>query len=122
MSTSAPRNLSEWADAIAAMPAEGLTRKARAINSIDFVDQLLADGLTAAEVESVYVLLAKRMKQLAVVMPDGGLYDWREMATRAVPITPTVNDKKPAKTVTVNEADGEEGADDADDLEELLRE
>jgi hypothetical protein len=82
-----PRTLAEWAAYVAALPAEGLARKARAINSIDVVDRLLEDGLTAAEVETVYVLVAQRMKTLGVVMPDGGLYDWRAMASRTPPVT-----------------------------------
>lgn len=84
-----PRTLAEWAAYLAALPADGLARKARTINAIDMVDRLLEDGLTAAEVETIYVLFAQRMKELATVMPDGGLYDWREMASRTPPVAVT---------------------------------
>lgn len=107
-----PRNLAEWAAYIASLPSEGLPRKARAINSIDVVDRLLEDGLTAAEVESVYVLFAQRMKHLAVVMPDGGLYDWREMALRTPPVMVV-----PVMVVTAPTADVDD-----DELAEFLRE
>jgi hypothetical protein len=107
-----PRTLAEWATYIASLPAEGLARKARAINSIDVVDRLLEDGLTAAEVETVYVLFAQRMKQLSVVMPDGGLYDWRDMALRTTPVN-----------VTPAAATANSGADVNDDeLADFLRE
>ena len=108
-----PRTLAEWAAYIAALPAEGLAKKARAINSIDMVDRLLEDGLSAAEVESVYVLFAQRMKQLAIVMSDGGLYDWREMASRTPPVAVASSDASAASD-TAGEA--------SDELEEFLRE
>jgi hypothetical protein len=81
-----PKTLAEWAAYIAALPADGIARKARAINSIDFYDRLREDGLGSAEAETVYVLLARRMKELAVAMPDRALYDWRALATRTPPV------------------------------------
>lgn len=103
-----PKTLAEWAAYIAALPADGLGRKARAVNSIDFYDRLREDGLRSPEAETVYVLLAKRMKELAVVMPDGGLYDWRELATRTPPVNVT--------------PDTASAASDEDELAEFLRE
>jgi hypothetical protein len=105
-----PRTMAEWAAHIAALDAAGLARKARAINSIDTVDRLLEDGLAADEVETVYVLFARRMKELGVQPPDGGLYDWREMATRTPPVTV-------APVVPSNASEGDD-----DELAELLRE
>lgn len=106
-----PKTLAEWAAYIAALPGDGLARKARAINSIDFYDRLREDGLPSAEAETVYVLLAKRMKELAVVMPDGGLYDWRELATRT-----------PPASVTPDGAGTASAASDDDELADFLRE
>lgn len=81
-----PRTMAEWAAYIAALDAGALARKARAVNAIDVVERLLEDGLTPDEVETVYVLFAQRMRALGVRAPDGGLYDWRELATRTPPV------------------------------------
>lgn len=95
-----PRTMAEWAAYVASLDAAALAKKARAINSIDVVERLLADGLTPDEVETVYVLCAKRMQALGVRVADGGLYDWRELATRTPPVAVTA-----ATNAAVNDDD-----------------
>lgn len=82
----APKTLEQWAHYIAGLSGADLSSKARAVNSIDFVDDLIDDGYTPDEVETLFVLLAKHLARLDRLPPESGLYSYRRMSTQTPPV------------------------------------
>lgn len=81
-----PKTLAEWATYIASLKGEVLWSKAIAANSIGFVDQLLAEGYSADEIESILILLGRQFQSLGQTPPGRALYDLEELATRPLPV------------------------------------
>lgn len=86
MSLSRPENLGEWAQHIAQLHGPGLRSKAIAANQIGFVRSLLDDGFSPAEVETIFVLLAKQLVRAGQRPPRAGLYDLSLFASRTPPV------------------------------------
>lgn len=86
MTAERPRSLDQWANYIAGLSGDDLRSKARAVNSIDFVDDLIEEGYSPDEVETLFVLLAQHLERTGQMLPDAGLYNYRRMATQEPPI------------------------------------
>lgn len=81
-----PQSLDQWASYIAGLSGDDLRSKARAANNIDFVEELLGEGYSPDEVETVFVLLAKHLDRSDQMLPDAGLYSYRRMAKQTPPV------------------------------------
>ncbi|MCA9551985.1 MAG: hypothetical protein KC933_18240 [Myxococcales bacterium] len=86
MSTTRPSSLEEWAHYIAGLSGDDLRSKAHAINSIDFVDDLMDEGFDPDEVETLFILLAQHLERMGMMLPDAGLYSYRRMAKQTPPV------------------------------------
>lgn len=104
-------DFSRLAKELLAVPPASLSSKARALNRVavvrGFVDD---DGLSPDEVEALYVLLARRLKESGVAPPSGGFYPLAAWATRALPAGVVV----PAVDPAFIEDDALAGLDDDD--------
>jgi hypothetical protein len=65
----------EWKAFITQLDTVELTEAAEQANSPIFVQRMLAQGATAADVQMVLVLFALRFKELGFVPPAGGYVD-----------------------------------------------
>lgn len=86
MSAEQPRSLEQWAHYIAGLSGADLRSKARAVNSIDFVDDMIDEGYSPDEIETLFILLAQHLKRTGQMLPDAGLYSYRRMAEQSPPI------------------------------------
>lgn len=86
MSTTRPETLEQWAHYIAGLSGADLRSKARAVNRIDFVEELLDDGYSPDDVETLFVLLAQHLERTGEMLPDSGLYSYRRMAKQSPPV------------------------------------
>lgn len=90
MSTTRPESLEQWAHYIAGLCGDDLRSKARAINKIDFVEELLDEGYSPDEVETLFILLAQHLARTDQMLPDAGLYSYRRMAKQTPPVVITL--------------------------------
>lgn len=81
-----PKTLEDWARYIASLRGEGLWSKAIAANSITFVEQLLEEGYSPDEVETIMILLGQQFGRVGQTPPGRALYDLAELAKRPLPV------------------------------------
>lgn len=86
MSDANPQTLDEWAEHIAGLSGADLSSKAAAANQIAFVRDLREEGYAPAEVETIFVLLAKQLVRAGQPLPDAGYTSYRRLAQREPPI------------------------------------
>ncbi len=65
-----PQTLSDWASYVASLDADTLWKKARAANTLAFVESLLESGTPSSEVPEILSLFAVRLVELDVAFPD----------------------------------------------------
>jgi hypothetical protein len=82
MSVAEPTTLDEWKEHLDGLSGLPLRDKAQAANSMTFVKLLKADGYSPVEIESILVMIAKRLRADGQVPPLDGLYDYAELAGR----------------------------------------
>jgi len=70
--TSSTKTLAEWQANIEAISPDELWAKAKAANTLAFLEQLVAGGLTSAEAEGVMVAFAARHRALGITPALGG--------------------------------------------------
>jgi hypothetical protein len=90
MSTARPKTLEDWAHYIAGLSGADLRSKAHAVNTIDFVEELMDEGFGPDEVETLFILLAQHLDRLGMMLPDAGLYSYRRMAKQTPPVQVTL--------------------------------
>ena len=81
MAIELPRTLPEWRSYVHARSADELFERAADANRAHFVRGLLEEGYSAAEVEAIFVLLARRLKARGRRPPVDGWYDLVALAT-----------------------------------------
>lgn len=86
MSKDKPKSLPQWATYIAGLNGQDLRSKARAVNTIDFVEDCMAEGYTPDEVETLFILIARHLDRTGHMLPDAGLYSYRRMAQQTPPV------------------------------------
>jgi hypothetical protein len=86
VSVEEPKTLAEWKQHLDGLSGLELRDKAQAANSIVFVEALEAEGYTPDEIETVFILIAKRLVASGQVPPFDGLYDYTELAKDEPPV------------------------------------
>ena len=85
MPTSQPRTLDEWRAYVESLSPEALWAKATAANSLGFVQTLQEEGYAGAEIEALFVLVARRLKAVGLTPPRTGYFDHASLAKEAPP-------------------------------------
>ena len=79
MSVAHPRSIEEWQAHVAQLSSEELWDKAAAANTVKFVESLQTEGYPAEDIEEIFLLMARRFKELEMVPPLEGYIDFRDL-------------------------------------------
>ena len=77
------RTLPEWAAYISALAGDALRSKAIAANSQQFADVLRATGIEIDMLRAILLLFCRQFLATGQKIPDGGIYELRQMAFEA---------------------------------------
>jgi len=75
----APITLDDWAVYVASLPEEELFAKVKAANTMKFFEMLRSDGHGVMAVKKILAMFVRRMSDLGLGPPGGGVYDLRGM-------------------------------------------
>lgn len=81
-----PKSLPEWKQYLDGLSGLELRDKAQAANSMGFVEQLEEEGYSPDEIETLFILIARRLKATGQVPPFEGLYDYVKLAATPPPV------------------------------------
>lgn len=78
-----PGNVAEWRAYANKLAGEELRRQAIAMNSTDFVRQLIDEGVEPEDVHRILAAVAQRFVDTGQRVPGDGLYDLDELLATA---------------------------------------
>lgn len=81
-----PKSLAEWKQHLEQLSGLELRDKAQAANSMGFVETLEEEGYSPDEIETLFILIAKRLAATGQVPPFEGLYDYGRLAKQTPPV------------------------------------
>lgn len=75
----APKTLEDWGVYVASVPEGDLVGKARAANGMKFIEMLQRDGMEILDIKKILMMFVRRMRDIEMAPPGGGVYDLRDM-------------------------------------------